>query len=79
MQTNNKQKGALFLKEKIKSVSHKAGVYRMIGEDGRVLYVGKAKNLKNRLLNYTHPEKLSYRIQQMVSETVDLVVIETAG
>ena len=79
MQTNNKKKGVLFLKEKIKSISHKAGVYRMIGEDGKVLYVGKAKNLKNRLLNYTRPEKLSYRIQQMVSETIDLVVIETAG
>ncbi len=79
MQEKTKQKGVSFLKEKIKSVSHKAGVYRMIGEDGRVLYVGKAKNLKNRLLNYTRPEKLSYRIRQMVSETYDLVVIETAG
>lgn len=79
MQEKSSKKGVRFLKEKIKSISHKAGVYRMIGENGKVLYVGKAKNLKNRLLNYTRPEKLSYRIQQMVSETVDLIVIETAG
>lgn len=72
-------KGVDFLKEKIKTVSHKAGVYRMLGEGGRVLYVGKAKNLKNRLTNYTRPEKLSYRIQQMINETVDLIIIETAG
>ena len=79
MQKKIELKGASFLKEKIKSVSHKAGVYRMIGADGKVLYVGKAKNLKNRLTNYTRPEKLSYRISQMVSETVDLITIETAS
>ena len=72
-------KGLSFLKEKIKTVSHKAGVYRMLGEGGKVLYVGKAKNLKNRLTNYTHFDRLSDRIKQMVSETVDLITIETAG
>lgn len=73
------QKGVELLKEKIKHVSHKPGVYRMLGEDGTVLYVGKAKNLQKRLLNYTHVDKLSNRIRQMVSEAADLVVIETAG
>lgn len=79
MSKNNHKKGLSVLKEKVKNVSHKAGVYRMIGEGGKVLYVGKAKNLKNRLLNYTRPEKLSYRIQQMVSEVEDLIVVETVG
>lgn len=74
-----KLKGVLFLKEKIKHVSQKAGVYRMLDEAGKVLYVGKAKNLKKRLTNYTQTERLSHRIKQMVSETTDLVVIETAG
>ncbi len=72
-------KGIEFLKEKIKNVSQKAGVYRMLDETGKVLYVGKAKNLKKRLTNYTLLERLSYRIKQMVSETSDLIVIETAG
>ena len=79
MNENNVKKGLLVLKEKVKNISHKAGVYRMIGAGGKVLYVGKAKNLKNRLLNYTRPDALSYRIQQMVSEVEDLIVVETAG
>ena len=74
-----KLKGIEFLKEKIKHVSKKAGVYRMLDETGKVLYVGKAKNLQKRLTNYTQPERLSHRIKQMVSETSDLIVIETAG
>ncbi len=71
--------GVALLTQKIKHVSHRAGVYRMIAADGTVLYVGKAKNLKNRLTNYTRPEQLSTRIRQMVMQTADLIVIETAG
>lgn len=74
-----KLKGSEFLKKKIKNVSQKAGVYRMLDETGKVLYVGKAKNLKKRLTNYTQTDRLSHRIKQMVSETHDLIVIETAG
>ena len=43
------------------------GVYRFIDPEGRVLYVGKAKNLRNRLSNYfQNPENLIPRIRQMV-------------
>ena len=38
-------------------------------EKGNVLYVGKAKNLKNRVTNYTRPEKLVLRIQRMIFQT----------
>ncbi|MBQ6855146.1 MAG: excinuclease ABC subunit UvrC [Alphaproteobacteria bacterium] len=79
MGTENKLQGVDILRQKIKYVSHKAGVYRMIDETGTVLYVGKAKNLKNRLTNYTQTERLSNRIRQMVSQVADLIVIETAG
>ncbi len=79
MEKQERKKGATFLKERLKQISHRPGVYRMLSEDGVVLYVGKAKNLKNRLTNYTRPEKLSNRIRQMVSQTTDLIVIETAG
>lgn len=73
------QTGVEVLKEKIKRVSSRPGVYRMISAGGNVLYVGKAKNLKKRLTNYTHLDKLSIRIRQMVEQVADLIVIETAG
>lgn len=72
-------KGADVIKKKIKSFSHRPGVYRMLDEEGTVLYVGKAKDLIHRLTNYTHTDRLSERIRQMVSHVTDVVVIETAG
>lgn len=42
-----------------------------------MLYVGKAKNLKNRLTSYTQYEQLSHRIKRMVFETRELIVVET--
>ncbi len=73
------KQGADFLREKLKTVSKRPGVYRMLDENGTVLYVGKAKNLKHRLTNYTQENRLSYRIRQMVSRVRDLITVETAG
>ena len=71
--------GVKRLLEKLKNISERPGVYRMISEDNVVMYVGKAKNLKKRLTNYTHLDKLSTRIRQMVSQIADVITIETAG
>lgn len=71
--------GVQRLFEKLKNISERPGVYRMISEDNVVLYVGKAKNLKKRITNYTHLDKLSTRIRQMVSQISDVITIETAG
>ena len=73
------KQGHEIIKSKIKTFSHKAGVYRMLDAQGKVLYVGKAKDLIHRLTNYTRPEKLSFRIREMVAHVADVVVIETAG
>ncbi len=53
------------------------GVYRMINFAGEVLYVGKAKNLKNRLAAYTHPKRHSIRIQRMIAQTKDIEIVKT--
>lgn len=56
------------LRAMLKSVPPASGVYRMINEKGDVMYVGKAKHLKNRLTQYTVVSTLSNRILRMVSQ-----------
>lgn len=65
------------LKGRLKTLPTTPGVYRMLGAKGDVLYVGKARNLKNRVTSYTQPERLGGRIRKMVFETRDLIVVET--
>ena len=53
------------------------GVYRMFGADGEVLYVGKARSIKKRILAYTTPERQSIRIARMIAQTVSMVFVTT--
>jgi len=53
------------------------GVYRMLNGRGDVLYVGKAKNLKKRVVAYTRPERQTLRIQRMIAETAAMEVVTT--
>ncbi len=54
------------------------GVYRMLAEDGEVLYVGKAKSLKRRVASYIRATGHSRRIAQMISLTHSMVFVSTA-
>ncbi len=45
-----------------------AGVYWFLDENGKVLYVGKAKNLKKRLRQYTQTQRLTNKIKKMVAQ-----------
>jgi excinuclease ABC subunit C len=49
----------------------------MLSQRGDALYVGKARNLKKRVANYTHPAKLPYRLQRMIAETVSMEFVTT--
>jgi len=60
--------GAALIADYVKRLPQKPGVYRMIGETGGVLYVGKAKNLKNRVSAYAKPGGHSNRILRMIAE-----------
>ena len=53
------------------------GVYRMRDAGDRLLYVGKARNLKRRLVAYTHPFRLPTRIARMVAETARVEITTT--
>lgn len=70
-------KGHLYIAEFQKTAPKSPGVYRMINAESEILYVGKAKNLANRIANYTRPENLPYRIQRMISHTVTMEIIVT--
>lgn len=76
---SNLTRGTEAIQAFVRHLSGQPGVYRMMDEEGKVLYVGKAKNLKNRVTSYTHPEKLSLRIQRMISLThkMEFVVTHT--
>jgi len=53
------------------------GVYRMVNADGDVLYVGKAKNIRKRVTNYTNLNRLSIRIRRMIAQAVGLEIVKT--
>ncbi|WP_395462916.1 excinuclease ABC subunit UvrC [Wolbachia endosymbiont of Cantharis cryptica] len=60
------------IKKQIELSPQSCGVYRMIGDKDKVLYVGKAKNLKSRLSNYLRFENLSERIKVMLSQVIEI-------
>ncbi len=70
-------RGVKVISDHVRSLPLKPGVYRMIAVDGEVLYVGKAKALKKRVISYTQIEKLPQRLQKMVSLTTQMEFITT--
>ena len=71
--------GAAVIQKHVASLPNGPGVYRMLDAKGEVLYVGKAKSLKKRVLAYTKPGALSARLQRMVALTRGLEVVTTAS
>ncbi|HLS82510.1 MAG TPA: excinuclease ABC subunit UvrC [Steroidobacter sp.] len=61
------------------NVSQRPGVYRMIGAEGEVLYVGKARNLRNRLTTYFVGKAQSAKTMAMVSQIANVEVTVTAS
>ncbi len=71
------QRGVDTIKSYVKTLPGKPGVYRMINERQKVLYVGKAINLKNRVSNYTQPLSLPTRLKRMIAETTSMEFVVT--
>lgn len=71
--------GADLIADYVTRLPGRPGVYRMLGADGDVLYVGKAKNLKARVSSYAKSGGHTNRIMRMIAETqgMEFVVVET--
>ncbi len=61
----------------LKTLSGAPGVYRMLDAQSRVLYVGKARNLRARVSNYARPAGHSPRIARMIRETASMMFLTT--
>ncbi len=71
--------GVAAIRETLKTLPAKPGVYRMLDARGDVLYCGKARSLKNRVTNYTLVNKLPIRLQRMVAQTRAMTIVTTSS
>ncbi|MEQ9200578.1 MAG: excinuclease ABC subunit UvrC, partial [Rhodospirillales bacterium] len=69
--------GVDVIRRHLKTLPNSPGVYRMIAASGDVLYVGKAKSLRKRVVAYTQPLRLDNRLMRMVSDTRSMEFITT--
>ncbi|MCJ2181264.1 excinuclease ABC subunit UvrC [Novosphingobium sp. 1949] len=71
------QAGVEVIRDTVRTLPARPGVYRMQDARGEVLYVGKARVLRNRVANYTQWERLPSRLQRMVSQTRSMTIVTT--
>ena len=69
--------GYNIIQKYVATLDSSPGVYRMLDDQARVLYVGKARNLKARVSNYARPSGHSARIARMISETSSMMFLTT--
>ena len=65
-------KGIEAVRDAWKRMPTRPGVYRMIGAEGEVLYVGKAKSLKNRVGQYAQGRGHTNAIYRMIQQTASM-------
>jgi excinuclease ABC subunit C len=70
-------KGAALIKDEVRRLPDAPGVYRMVGDAGEVLYVGKARSLKKRVLQYAQGRFHTQRIAHMVDLTRAMEFVTT--
>ena len=65
----------------LKTLTQRPGVYRMLNADGEIIYIGKAKNLKNRVSSYFRGQAASPKQQAMVAKVsaIEITVTHTEG
>ncbi|WP_346909985.1 excinuclease ABC subunit UvrC [uncultured Roseibium sp.] len=76
-QPQTQRKGVEVISDIVKRLPMGPGVYRMIDENGDVLYVGKARSLKKRVTSYTRLQGQSNRIMRMILSTAAMEFVVT--
>ncbi len=69
--------GHTLIQSYLRTLDSSPGVYRMLDHESRVLYVGKARNLRARVSNYARLTGHSQRIQRMITETHAMMFLTT--
>jgi excinuclease ABC subunit C len=72
---------AFDVKAFLKSLTTRPGIYKMLNDEGEIIYIGKAKNLKNRVSSYFKPQTASPKQQAMVAKVaaIEVTVTHTEG
>ncbi len=73
------EKGKEIIREKIVNLTNNPGVYKMLSDKNEILYVGKAKNIPNRLKSYVSESHLPIRTERMLSLTKKLETTTTTN
>ena len=73
------EKGKEIIRQKIPHLKKNPGIYKILGEKNEILYVGKARNIPNRLKNYITNSHLPIRTERMLSLTKSLETTTTAN
>jgi excinuclease ABC subunit C len=76
--TETQKTGFELIADTVKRLPNAPGVYRMLDDKGDVLYVGKARSLKKRVVSYSRPTGLSSRLMSMVNRTVAMEFVTTS-
>ena len=69
--------GVAAIRNVLRTLPARPGVYRMQDAKGEVLYVGKAKALKSRVGNYVQVSRLTKRLQRIVAQTRSMTIVTT--
>jgi excinuclease ABC subunit C len=69
--------GIAAIRNVLQTLPTRSGVYRMQDAKGDVLYVGKARSLKQRVANYTQVKGLTKRLQRMIAQTRSMTIVTT--
>ena len=69
------------IKAFLKNLTTRPGIYKMLNEQGEIIYIGKAKNLKNRVSSYFNQQTASIKQQTMVAKiaSIEVTLTHTEG